>query len=89
MYKFDGLDEACIGVILTGSNSRLVYNYRTIINMLMKDGMTEEEAEEFADFNIVSLTVGENMPVILIPRDADESVDNFAEFYGLGEDDAA
>lgn len=83
MYKFDGLDEACVGVILNGEASRLVYNYQIIIQILMKQGMSEEEAEEFADFNIVSLTVGEDMPLILIPRAEDEPVDMFAEVYGV------
>jgi len=35
--------------------------------MVEQDGMTEEEAIEFIDFNIVGAYVGESTPIIMWP----------------------
>lgn len=59
-----GFDE-CI-IALTYDNS-IVYDVEKIISILMKrDGMEEDEAYEFFDFNIASLKSGElNNPVFI------------------------
>lgn len=57
----DGLDDAIIGV---DHKLRVVYDIDTIIEILMKrDGMTDEEAMEFAEFNIFDAYVGEKTPI--------------------------
>jgi len=57
----DGLDGAIIGV---DHNIRVVYDIDAIIKILIdRDGMTDEEALEFAEFNIFGAYVGEKTPI--------------------------
>jgi len=59
----DGLDEAFLG-ITDDSPPRAVYDQKKIIDLLMaRDGMSEEEAEEFFDYNIGGAYVGKQTPV--------------------------
>jgi hypothetical protein len=54
-------DEAIIGTDYSG---KLVYNINKMIEILVtRDGMTEEEAMEYLDFNVFSAYVGELTPV--------------------------
>jgi hypothetical protein len=57
---WDGLDGAIIGV---SSDGRVVYDIRKIISELQEQGMREEEAIEWFDFNIESAYVGEYTPI--------------------------
>lgn len=58
----DGLDAALLGVDC--SAGRAVYSCRKVIELLQeRDGMTREEALEFAYFNIFTSYVGELTPV--------------------------
>ena len=48
----DGFDDAIIGTIATDDELRVVYSYLKMVDVLMvRDGMTDEEAMEFIDFN--------------------------------------
>ena len=59
----DGLDDALAGLDTKG---RAIYFVNEIIGILMKrDGMTEEEATEFFDFNIAGAYVGEYTPIYM------------------------
>lgn len=63
MLIADGFDEAIIGQTTKGL---VVYNIATIIELLMeRDGMTEEEALEFFDFNIDGSYMGEQTPIFI------------------------
>jgi len=69
--KADGFDAACIGVYddLTTSTPRLVYSCRRCIEILMKnDGMGEDEANEYFDFNTLGSYVGNQTPVFVEDR---------------------
>lgn len=56
-------DEAIVGVSTDG---RIVYDYDKVITILMEtDGMTEEDALEYADFNIVGAYVGPLTPLFI------------------------
>lgn len=60
--KADGLDEAVIGVNQAGT--RLIYSTAKILQILQtRDGMTEEEAQEFFDYNIECANVGPQTPI--------------------------
>tara|TARA_Y100001963_G_C6431603_1_gene287292 strand:+ start:231 stop:518 length:288 start_codon:yes stop_codon:yes gene_type:complete len=65
----DGLDEAVIGwTVVSGHGSRLVYDVELIIKRLVeRDGMSEEDAVEFFDFNIDN-SYGFRGPLFLSPR---------------------
>lgn len=67
----DGLDEAFIGLSKRGNEPLLaVYSWDRIIDCLMgNDGMSYDEAVEFAEFNILGAYVGEQTPIIVMPMD--------------------
>lgn len=63
----DGYDEAIIGIASRcGSNAVVAYDSDKIIQILIeRDGMDEEEAVEFFEFNIAGAYVGENTPMLI------------------------
>lgn len=64
----DGLDDAIVGIVEDfGSTPKLLYCKSKILQILQeRDLMTEQEAEEFYDYNIKGLYAGELNPVFLI-----------------------
>ena len=64
----DGLDEAIVGITEEfGTGRRILYSKDKILGILMKrDLMTNSEAEEFYDYNILGLYAGEQNPVFLV-----------------------
>ena len=58
----DGHDNALAGYDTKG---RAIYFVSQIIGNLIKEGMTEEEAFEFFDFNIECAYVGEHTPLYM------------------------
>jgi len=64
---FDGLDEAIIALADNGVGVIAVYDNNAMVKIIMKDGMDEEEAQEYIDYNIVrSLPyMGDYKPVII------------------------
>ena len=50
--KLDGLNDAIVGVT---SQGYLVYDYEIIIEVFMKQGMENDEAIEFFDYNVLGL----------------------------------
>ena len=63
----DGFDYALIGVCeRAGQPIIAVYDKEKCINLLIeRDEMTEEEAEEYFNYNIVGAYVGENTPCFI------------------------
>ena len=70
---YDDMDEALIG-IYRGDLARqsmqevpiAVYSYVKFVEIYIKrDGMTEEEAIEFFDFNVRGAYIGESQPLII------------------------
>jgi hypothetical protein len=72
LLKLDGFDDCYLGVGESyGDNPALIYDYGKIIEQLKQDGMSDEEAKEYYDFNILGSYIGEKMPIFLnrIPLD--------------------
>jgi hypothetical protein len=64
----DGFEEAYIGYVHlpTGVGAVAVYSRKGCIEILMtRDGMTDEDAEEFFDFNVCGSYVGPFTPLFL------------------------
>lgn len=62
----DGLEDAYLGyVINTHHKSVAVYDSTKCLEILMEDGMTEDEAEEYLEFNVFCAYVGENGPLFI------------------------
>jgi hypothetical protein len=60
----DGFDEAIIGMARQFNQTLVVYDEDKCLSILMeRDGMTEEEAIEFFEFNVVGAYVGGGTPV--------------------------
>ena len=58
----DGFDDAIVGYDAVGF--RVVYDYDKCSDILMKrDGMTEHEAHEFMECNVVGAYVGDFTPI--------------------------
>ena len=61
--KVNGFDDAIVGY--DGANSRLVYDTKKVIDALVQQGMDEEEAIEYFDFNIAGSHFGEGTPIFI------------------------
>lgn len=65
--KADGFDDAIIGIASRcGQNDLIAYDVSKILMVLQeRDGMTEDEAQEFFEFNIIGAYMGENTPIFI------------------------
>ena len=57
----DGYDGAIIGI--DTHSMRLIYSVSICINLLVQDGMDEEEEVEFFNFNVMGAYVGDKTPI--------------------------
>ncbi len=63
---FDGCDEAIVGFATRiNLDPVVVYSYKLLVEVFVKQGMTEDESIEWIDFNVAGSWVGERTPVIL------------------------
>jgi len=63
----DGFEDAIMGVCQQFNNYSVLYDYNKCIKILMeRDGMNDEEAEEYMQYNVLGAYVGENTPSFLI-----------------------
>jgi len=59
-------DAAIIGVgVRCGQPDIAVYDYAKLVQVFIDDGMTEEEAEEWIDYNINGQWIGEATPIVV------------------------
>lgn len=79
MWRVDGHDDAIMGVAHSfGRGPVLVYSLRKIIDKLVEEGMTVEEAYEYFEYNILgSYLEGGGMPVFLSEMNYEEWLDYF------------
>ena len=67
MKLLDGHKNAELGVsIRFGQEPIMCYDYNIVIQNLINDGMTEEEATEFFDYNIIGSWVGDDTPCFIV-----------------------
>jgi len=78
MLVADGFDEAFIGTSYRFHDGPLAtYDTQMCIQILMtRDGMTEEEAWEDFDFNVLGSWVGEGTPVFMQPMTLAEAIED-------------
>jgi hypothetical protein len=73
MIKYEGYDEAIIGPAMIWRDRQqvqvLVYDAEKIREILMRDGITAEEAREYIEFNIEGGYLGITTPVLAWPQD--------------------
>ena len=62
----DGFEDAFLGVGYQFNRLLAVYDRRKCIQILMRrDNMSENDAEEFFEFNVIGAYAGEHTPVFL------------------------
>lgn len=60
-------DEAILGVVIRPNMQAVCYDSAKVVEILMKqDGMTEDEAIEHMEFNMMGAWVGETTPMFLV-----------------------
>ena len=65
VMTMDGYDDAIIGVVERIGLEVVCYDLDKVIEILMKQGMNEEDAWEWYQFNMGGSWVGEKTPVFL------------------------
>ena len=61
-----GFDAAILGVVMVaGTPDRVLYSVEKTIEVLVGQGMSREDAEEWYDFNIACAYMGEKTPAFL------------------------
>jgi len=61
----DGFEEAFVGIARQFGKPIAIYHRDKCIKLLMRQGMTEDEAEEFFGFNVEGCYSGEQTPAYL------------------------
>ncbi len=59
----DGFDAAIVGTDQDGE--RLIYDANAVVQVLINEGMDEEDAWDYFYYNIAGAYVGENTPVFI------------------------
>ena len=68
---YDGFDDALIGIGQRFNSYFLVYDRAKVLRALLRQGMTEEEALEWFEFNVVGGWVGEATPCFVMTGEDD------------------
>lgn len=61
----DGFEDAFVGIGRQFGKPIAIYDRFQCIEILITEGMTEEEANEYFSFNVEGAYVGENTPIFL------------------------
>ena len=62
----DGFEEALIGFGTRFNSPVTIYDFNKCIGVLVeRDGMSEEDAQEYMEFNVLGAYVGEETPIFL------------------------
>lgn len=69
----DGFDDCIAGVVhRCGQPTIICYDKEKVLEQLMDDGMTDEEAIEYFEYNQIGAWVGEQTPCFISPFDKEE-----------------
>jgi hypothetical protein len=77
LVVLDGFGDAVVGIAERYNERVVVYDHCKVVEILVcRDGMGEEEAVEFIDYNIAGAFVGNGGPFLLVDRRSGESLDS-------------
>jgi len=70
MKKWEGFDSAIVGTASVWNGKErvevLVYDiYKMVEQLVIRDGMSADEAIEYIDFNIENVYIGKDTPIIV------------------------
>lgn len=73
MIIFPDFDDCVAGYCIRfGQPLIIIYDYPKVIEKLISEGMNEEEALDWFNFNTIGTWAGETTPAFLIPKDYNE-----------------
>jgi hypothetical protein len=76
LIKMDGYDDCILGIVeRCGKKPFYLYDRELVLDQLMADGATEEEAIDFHEFNQAGAWVGEQSPGFLNKMTYEESLE--------------
>ena len=79
----DGLQDAIVGIAERfGEEPVVVYDRERCIELFQYQGMTEEEAEEYFEYNVIGSWMGKGTPIFLTFYDEDEYPPHSATITG-------
>tara|TARA_X000001382_G_scaffold35382_2_gene23346 strand:- start:2665 stop:2961 length:297 start_codon:yes stop_codon:yes gene_type:complete len=80
MLKADGFDDAIVGRgNVHGKEDVIIYSAEKCVDVLVKrDGMTDQEALEYCEFNVFQAYLGEGTPIFMWEYTEDEQLPSFA-----------
>jgi len=88
LVTYDGLDDAIIGLGQQfTSTTAIVYDLEKVIEILMRDGLTHDEALEHFHFNVIGAWVGIHTPIFMERWDSGDEPDTI-EVLEKEEEDA-
>lgn len=68
LMSMDGYEDCIVGIVEQfGRPPILCYNKLLVIQKMIDDGCSPEEAEEYFDYNQIGAYVGESTPCFLTP----------------------
>tara|TARA_R100000734_G_C3308478_1_gene99108 strand:- start:264 stop:548 length:285 start_codon:yes stop_codon:yes gene_type:complete len=79
-YKADGFDDAIVGIDMTTMPFRIMYDRLKMVEILMKEGETEEDAVEFLAYN-TWYDHGDGYPRYVELMDKDMVFEELDHFY--------
>jgi len=65
LMRMDGFDDAILGVVERIGLHAVCYDLNKVISILMEQGMDEQDAWDWYQFNMLGAWVGEATPVFL------------------------
>jgi hypothetical protein len=84
VLQIDGCKAALIGYFQRpGQQPLLVYDYIKLVACFVKQGMTEDEANEWVTVNVESAWMGEGTPAILHRIKSKDDFADFCDMYDL------
>lgn len=73
LMSMDGYEDCIVGIVEQfGRPPILCYNKILVIQKMIDDGASPEEAEEYFDYNQIGAYVGESTPCFLTPTSLDD-----------------
>ena len=77
MMQMDGYDDCVVGTVTRfGISPVLCYDLHKVIAKMVADGMDEEEAYEYYNFNMLGAWVGEGTPAFICYGQHDYYIEN-------------
>lgn len=84
VLMIDGCESAIIGWFeRCGQGPLLIYDYEKLVAHFVKEGMDEDEAEEWISFNIEGAWMGSGTPAIMHRINSFEQLVEFCDAHNL------